>query len=452
MKTPKITILLVVLFFGLTGAKVSAQTILDQYVKTGIENNLVLKQKMISLEKAMFSLKIANSYFFPTVQLLADYTSGEGGRSINIPVGDMLNSVYSTLNQLTQSNNFPQIENVKEDFFPNQFYDIKLRTTVPIINTDLIFNKQIQSGLVKLQEFEVSAYKRELIKEIKTSYFNYLSLLHSIGIYKAALETAMEGKRVNESLLKNGAGLPVYVLRAENEIETIKSKLTEAEKQTSNAGRYFNFLLNRDLDDKIIADSEIEMTELMSPIVNTKSREELQMFIQNIYINNSMLNMNRFDWIPKINAFIDFGAQDSKFHYDSKSRYYLFGFQLSIPLFESFRNSHKINQAELELKNTELGYEKLKKQLDLSAGMAVAEFETAKQNYISSLKQLETAKNYHKLISRGYNEGVNSFIETVDARNQLTQAELLVNINKFLILSAKAKYERENALNQKEIQ
>jgi outer membrane protein TolC len=49
------------------------------------------------------------------------------------------------------------------------------------------------------------------------------------------------------------------------------------------------------------------------------------------------------------------------------------------------------------------------------------------------------------LIEKGYKEGVNTFIESIDARNQLTSAQLLVTINQYRLLSAKASYERETA-------
>ena len=71
--------------------------------------------------------------------------------------------------------------------------------------------------------------------------------------------------------------------------------------------------------------------------------------------------------------------------------------------------------------------------------------ENAYQSYQSSLKQLEAAQSYQRLIEKGYKEGVNTFIESIDARNQFTSAQLLVTINQYRLLSAKANYERETA-------
>lgn len=422
------------------------QTVIDEYVKEGLKNNIVLQQKKISYEKAVYSLRSATSLFFPSVQLQANYTSGDGGRSIDIPVGDLMNPVYKTLNQLTGSNSFPQIQNVKENLFPNQFYDVRIRTSMPIINTDVIFNREIESSQLQMKEHEVNLYKREIIKEIKTAYYGYMSSLEAIKIYESTLILAGEAKRVSESLLKNGAGLPVYLLRSESEIESLNALLSEAEAKSLNAKRYFNFLLNRDLDETINVNSSEKFDPIFeSGFINPDDREEIMMLSSAVELNESLVKMNKYYWIPKVSGFIDFGAQDSKWNYDKNSRYYLYGIQFDMPIFEGFRNSNKIEMTELELKSVELELQTTKKGLSLSINAARNELENAIKNYQSSLKQLNAAQSYHNLINKGYQEGVNSFIETVDARNQLTSAQLMANLNKYKIYIAQANYERETA-------
>src|SRR5512133_1926026 len=89
----------------------AGQTILDDYRRSGIENNLALQQKQSNYELSMQQLKQARGLFFPSLSLNARYTVSEGGRVIEFPVGDLLNPVYSTLNQLTASSQFPVLEN-----------------------------------------------------------------------------------------------------------------------------------------------------------------------------------------------------------------------------------------------------------------------------------------------------------------------------------------------------
>lgn len=427
-----------------------SQNQLDKYVEEGIANNIVLQQKKISLEKAIYSLKIATSYFFPSIKLEGDYTSGEGGRSIPIPIGDLLNPVYSTLNQLTQSSRFPQLQNQNIDFFPYHFYDVKIRTTMPLLNTDLIINRNIQDDEVHLQKYEVDIYKRELTKDIKTAYYNYLSAISAEKIYLNALKVAKEGKRVNESLLKNGQGLPVYILRSESEIADINSKIVESGNQVKTAKKYFNFIINRDLDDSIDINfnTNLKISQVDSVLSNNydlSGREELKMLKTGESINESVLSMNKLFWVPKVNAFLDLGAQDQLWNFNSSSKYYLFGFQLSVPIFEAFRNNYKIDEAELNLKNIQLKTDLTKNQIKLSQSVARGNLIAARQNYNTAVKKYKAASSYERLIERGYKEGVNTFIETIDARSQLTQAELMMNININKVLSALADYERELA-------
>ncbi|NOT75143.1 MAG: TolC family protein [Cyclobacteriaceae bacterium] len=448
MKTVISTLLIA--FFLVLAQNVRSQTVLEEYIREGLANNIVLKQRNIALEKAMLSLRIANSYFTPTVGLQGNYTSGNGGRSIAIPVGDLLNPVYSTLNQLTGSDAFPQIENVNQNFFPYNFYDAKVHTTVSIINTDLIYNRKISQQQVVLQEFEADIYKRELIKNIKVAYFNYLSANEAIRIYESALKRGEEGKRVNESLLENGKGLPAYILRSQSEIETTSAQKSDAERQVQNAQLYFNFLLNRKSNEVVQAtlDAQEEFSKLnltVSDSLSTQNREELKMLRESISLSNNIVKMNKLFWVPKVNGFLDLGSQAQDWKVSSASRYYLLGVQLDVPIFAANRNRNKSKMTSLDLKSAQLGFSNNAQQINLSAQAAKNNLYTAHQNYQSAKKQEEAATSYQKLIDKGYKEGVNTFIEAIDARNQLTQAQLQVSISRYRVLSAAAQYERETA-------
>lgn len=429
-------------------AQAQSPDALDSYVRQGLERNIVVQQKSISLEMALLSLKMANGMFAPSVSLLGNFTSGEGGRSISFPIGDIMNPVYTTLNQLTASDQFPRMENVNTNFFPRNFYDVRARTSMPLLNTDLIYNKKIRGQQVLLQEYEVQVYQRELVRNIKVAYFNYLSAREGVVIYQSALTRAQEGKRVNEALLANGKGLPAYVLRSQAEIENIKAQLVDAERQVENGRLYFNFLLNREGTEEINTDFVPELstvTTLLAEDAVPTQREELLQIKTAQELNQQVLKMNKLFWAPRVSGFVDLGAQAENMEYSSKANYYLYGFQLEMPLFSGFTNRHRISQSRLDVRNAELNVDQVNRQLRLSTEVSRNALVSAFQNYQSALKQLEAAQSYQRLIEKGYKEGVNTFIEAVDARNQLTSAELLVRVNLYRVLVAEASLERETA-------
>lgn len=158
----------------------SGQKILDAYIKDGLSNNQSIQRQELGLEKNLFALKEAKSLFYPKVTFLADYFLADGGRTVDFPAGDLLNSVYSSLNQLTSSNRFPQLQNQQILLNPNNFYDARFRTTVPLYNKELSFNKKLKQEQIQLQTFELNLFKRELVKEIKVAYFAYLQSVQAV--------------------------------------------------------------------------------------------------------------------------------------------------------------------------------------------------------------------------------------------------------------------------------
>lgn len=439
----KLTILIIV------NSDLHAQDPLEVFIREGISNNLVLQQKSIGLEQAMLALQNAKSYFQPAVNLSGSYTTGEGGRYISLPVGDLLNPVYSTLNQLTQSNSFPQINNVEQSFFPNNLYDVHIRATLPLINTDIWYGKNIREQQLTLKETEILLYKRELAKDIKTAYYNYLSAEDAVKIYTAALQLVEQNVRVNKSLLNNGKAVQAQVLRSETELASIQAQIKQAENQRFNTQAYFNFLLNRDLNTVIVNDfntnAALQKLQVQLDSAQIKQREEFKMLLLSERLNYTASQMAKKYWVPKLSFFADLGTQSENWKFDNRSRYYLIGLQLEMPLYNGFRNRNGYRSSLLDMQIATLNTTYTRNQLYLSAQIARSNQSSAIERWKAAEKQVEAAQSYFRMIDKGYSEGINSLIEFIDARNQLTGATINLNLCKYDVLKAQAQLERETA-------
>jgi len=302
--------------------------------------------------------------------------------------------------------------------------------------------------MVELSKTETETYKRELVKDIKIAYFNYLSAVQAKEIYLNALNLAKEGRRVNQKLLEAGKGLPAYVIRSDAEIAQQESKIAEAEQQIKNAKYYFNSLLNRSADAEIhYAQAINNGKELKTPelSVNIDGREELRSLEGNIAIQESLVEMSKQAFVPKVSAFLDLGSQAEGLRVSRQSQYFMVGAQLSFPIFQGNRNRLKIQENQIAVAEAQNKLDQAKQQLELSAEVAKNELIAMQKNYESSKIQMEAASTYQRLILRGFNEGVNTYIETIDARSQYTNSQMANNIAAFKLLSAIAKLERENA-------
>jgi len=446
---------IVFLSWSISGLPLYAQTIAEadvvllKYIQQGLDSNLILRDKNITLEKSLLALEEAKTYFLPAVSFQGNYTLAKGGRQISVPVGDLLNPVYNSLNQLTGTTRFPNIANVNEQFFPNNFYDMRVRMTYPVLNPELKLNQQIRQQQIKLSEADIAIYKRELTRDIKKAYYNYLLALASLSIYEGATTVVERSLRINQSLYNNGKGLPAYIKRSEAEIIEVAAQLENAKNTAQNAKAYFNFLLNKPLEDSLTPGKpllEEASLSLKKYSANISNREELQQVETAIQIQETALQIREAFKKPRLNAFVDGGAQGFDFDFNKNSPYYLAGLQVEIPIFHGKRNLIKIEEAKINVQQSLNQKEMVGKQLALQAFEATNNVLTAFANFKAAQKQVVAAKSYFKLIDLGREEGTNSFIEWLDARNQMTTSEIMEQVYKYKTLMALADYDRQHAL------
>jgi outer membrane protein len=287
------------------------------------------------------------------------------------------------------------------------------------------------------------------VKDIKVAYYNFLMALEAIRIFESALKVARQSLRASESLAANGKALPAYVTRTAYEIRSVEGLKEKAGNDLLNAKAYFNFLLNKPLNDSIIAPAAPpDVTSLADLLANrgqVNRREELKSLTAALDMVHEQLRLKRSFRIPRLNSFLEMGMQDFNFKVNNKSLFYLAGLNVQVPIFAGKRNLYQIQQATLDADNLALQWEYVQNHLKLAVALSQNNLRSAYSTYTLSLNQQQPAKEYYFIIDRGYREGVNSFLEFIDAGRQLIETQLMLNINKFKILSAIADYERETA-------
>jgi outer membrane protein TolC len=439
-------LLIMLLSFGALGQS----EILNNYVQEGLKNSQTLKQQNFQLQKAVFALSEAKTLFKPNVNFNTTLSTAQGGRKIEIPIGDLVNPVYTTLNKLTSSNSFPQIQNSSEQLVPKDFYDVRVKTTMPLINAELKYNQAIKQDQIAMQQAEIQVYKRELVRDIKLAYINYLKATEAIKVYDNALKILRESERVNESLIKNGSANPTVLVRTRNEISKINAEFDNARGNQKNAAAYFNFLLNKDFTEKITLDS-LGKDGLKSDL-SEGHREELDKIQTGISINRQLLGINQSYKKFKIGASLDLGSQGRFAQIASADKnffvpnaFVLLGVSFDLPVYSFGRNQLKIKQSEMEIASLDAQLQQVKNQLDLQAELAKNSLNSAKEIYESKASQVSTAERYYRDMFRRYKEGNLNFIELLDAQNQITTAQLQQSISLYDVWIKWVELERAKA-------
>lgn len=425
---------------------------LDDYVRIGLENNLALKQKQSGYQKSLEAIREARSLFYPNISFNARYSVAEGGRVFDIPIGDLLNPVYATLNALLSSSLFPLIDNQQVKFLRPREHETKIRVIQPLFSPSIYYNSLIMKELSLAEEADLDQYKRELVAEIRKAYYNAAMANSLVRMLKETRKLLVENVRVNRKLVANDKVTADYLFRSESELNMFDQELRDAEKDEKIAGAYFNFLLNRPLSDSIILQEPASFPALEQVTSGVRenalaNREEIRKLENYENISDMHLKLQQSGKLPNLIVVADYGFQGEEYKFNSDNDYMLASAVLSWTLFEGFRNKARINQALHQKEMAEQKLEEAKKQIELQITAALEEISSSEKGIVSAESRLKNARESFRIVEKKYGEGQANMIEFIDARANLTQSEENLIISRFRYLSAFAEFEKAAAIN-----
>jgi outer membrane protein len=426
---------------------------LDSYIADGLENNLALKQKEYNYEKSLAALQEAKAMFFPDINFNARYTWADGGRVIELPVGDMLNPVYSTLNMLLQTDQFPIIENQEFTFLRKHEHETKISVVQPIIEPKIYYNHQISKQMSEIQRGDAETYRRQLVADIQTAYFNYLKTLRLNALLADTRGLLEENVRVNESLFRNDKVTIDNVYRSKAELSRLDQNIAEAEKARQISMAYFNFLLNRPLTEQILEDNFYDSTFVTSNLEMASEnalgkREELAMLESYLKANNYYLNLNQSRIIPSVFGAVDYGYQGTKYRFTDEYDYWIASVVLRWELFHGYENRAQIDQAKIGRETLETKIEETKDQIRLQVIEAYYDLQASEKSIRAADEALKSARKAYEMVDKKFREGQANLIEYIDARTTMTNAEQTLIINRYDYYIKYAEFERVACLRE----
>ena len=423
-----------------------SQNVLDQYISTALKSNIAVQQKELSYEKSLLALEEAKALFFPKLSLEARYSRALGGRTIDFPIGDLFNPVYNNLNLINERNSsvnpdyptipiYPEVENQAINFLRTSEQETKLRLVYPIFNTKIRNNKKIKKGLVQVEKITVDIYKRELVKEVKVAYYNYLMALEAFKLFENTKELVEENLRTSESLVKNHKSTIDVVFAAKAQVKSVEQQLAEAKKNEQTAKAYFNFLLNKKYD------AEIQQAVDLSKVVSVdnvkfsrnkaiKNREELKQLNQYLGIAEQNIQLERGAKRPQLNLVGDYGIQGKSYAFGKDDDFAMASLVLSWNLFDKPVKA-KIEQAQID--KTILAKQKmeLQQQIGLQVVNAFYDLEAARAKIDLAKAEMESTQQVFKLVNKKFKQSQANLVELTEARTQMTNASQKHIIAKF---------------------
>lgn len=405
---------------------------LQGYVAQALTQNVNLRREGIAVASATERVRQAHGLYQPQVALGASYTLANGGRTINIPVGDLVNPVYSTLNTLTGSNQFPQINNVSEQLLPNNFHETKIRIIQPLFNTDIYFNYKAQKELLSAQQARQAAFRNTLRQQVEVTYYQYLQAGAAVQVYRTTASTLTELLRVSQARLAAGLTTNDAVYSAKAQLAGNQRDLATAANRRQLARTSFNYLLNRPLDDSIVIEEPTRpalppaqaLTVLRTTALN--QRPELEQLSHAEAASALGVRQRRAArLLPQLNWVTDLGYQGFGYHFDvPQQRFQFMQFALGWDLFRGGIKRSEEQVARLNLDDVQAQRADLVQQLQLQVTQAYDNLGSARAADVAAASAQLNAEKSYVLVRRRYEEGQAIVLELLDATARQTNAQL----------------------------
>jgi len=429
--------------------------VIDEYVREGLRSNLALRAQSLEVERSAAALDEARARYFPEAAFAARYSRSQGGRTIELPLGDALNPAYQTLNELLiaqgQQPQFPVVQNETIAFLREREQDTRITLRMPLLAPAIPAAVRAQRELLGASEYARTAMARRLKRDITVGYLNWLAAMRTRGIVDASVALLNENLRVNDSLNRNGKITQDQVLRARAELLAVTQQSREAQNGASQARSYLNFLLNRPLDAPLEnADVTADVSAATRALADLRSaalanRPEVEQLRHLARASEAQVNIAKADRWPTLSLGADGGIQGEDYQFGRGSNYATISLLLNWTIFDGGARRAAVRQANASARKTNTQLDELTQQVQLEVQQSLDRLNTSADSLATAEARAEAARAAFRIASRKRDEGVINQVEFIDSRSSLTSAELNLNVTRFEVLARQAELDYATA-------
>jgi outer membrane protein TolC len=396
--------------------------------------------------------------FLPSISIEARYSRAGGGRVIDMPIGDMVNPIHQTLNQLLMLHGYPgiypaNIPNEQIPFLRETEHDTKLRVIQPLFKPGIYYNFKIKKDVTGIKKAEVNVFKRQLILDIKTAYFNCKKTIKVMELLEDTRKVLEENLKLSQSLFKNHKRTEEVVFRSEAELSKLEQQEAEAEKHSRLAVSYFNFLLNRPLDTEIERDNfdkkpvfkDRDLQKLIACAL--QHRNEFQQLQGALAAAGHAIGLHKSSVLPTVTAVLDYGFQGERYRFTRDDDYWMGSLIFSWNLYRGGQDAAKKKEVIYQREQLETQQMELENNIRLQVKEAYHNLEVARKAIISTEDALKSRREVFSIVSKKYREGMVPQIEYMKARNDFTSAGINYIIAIYDYYIKEAQLERVCAIN-----
>lgn len=348
---------------------------------------------------------------------------------------------------------------------PGEFAEIQFGTqhnmTAMATVEQLVFDGQYIVGLRAARIYRELAGKNlersevEVRSMVRETYFLAQLVSENLKTVRKNLTNMEQTLFETQRLREEGFTDPIHVDQLQLTIANMRHRITDLERQKLLTKNLLKFQAGIDLDTPVLLTDELDLLfgELLAgiPAEQTFDPErhiDYRLAQTQETFSLMVLRREQTAYLPTLSAsFIrqEMAMRDS-FNFFASGRSWFpatfFTVNLNIPIFSSGMRAAQVQQARLELEKTQIAKDHISRSLVLQKNEAVAEFESALEQYENEQGSLVLAQRILDRTSIMFREGMASSLELTQANEQLLNSHVNYHNAMFALLNAKNKLDK----------
>ena len=395
--------------------RISGKLSVEDAVKLSLAHNKMLQQTLEEKTIAEGQLVSSRSAYLPSLALATQYRREELVPSFNIPGPDNTSQHV----QLGTVNN----------------YSAALTVTQPLFAGGAI-RAQVQLARLSalLADQTVRAATQDVVYTAETAYYNLLLSQHLVDISTEAVRAAKVHLDDVEKKRAGGVASNFDVLRAQVELSNFEADLIRSKNainiarasliKTMGVSQESDFVLSNEF---VFAPTKVDMDEAVKTAFT--NRPDLYSREYQIRQQREQLQIARSRYLPNVSAyFTNTWANPSPTNFGSSKndwgRIWQAGVQGAWPIFDGFQREGTIIQQKARLRQAQIGLVDAEETAVFELTQAILSMENAEEFVQSQRMNLTRATEGLRLADVGYQQGINTQVEVIDAQSALTTARV----------------------------
>ena len=421
---------------------------LQQVIDEALVANLDLRAAGSSVQQRLAALDQARARYLPVIDFAARYSVADGGRTIEFPVGDLLNPVYSTLDEMLvaqgQPARFPRVRNESIALLREEEQETKIVLEQPLYEPRIGPAVDATRANAARAEADLAALRSQVIRDVKQAYYRWIAAQQAVAVLDATLAATRENLRANESLYRNGKVTRDLVYRAEADVLEVEQERLATASRSRIAQSYVNLLRNAPLAQPLpqttldaetierfrvrllatLAGRQVDVRQLQD--VAGQRRQELKSLDAAIAVGEAQQDLARAAFKPSLAFGAEAGIQGIEYGFEDEDRYVLASLVLRFNAFRGGADQAALREARAFTDALRANRELAGQQVRLEVQQALENFGVAEASLDTAAKRAEAANGAFTITSRKRDLGQINQAEFIDARRAQTDAQLNV--------------------------